>query len=265
MSQKWEELVEQALQDLRSETPRKEMSKIEDEVFDKPTMRALSKLISHGHIDTVDYCMSTGKEANVFRATTPEGAHVAAKIYRVHTSSFRSHEEYIWGDPRFKAAGASKREIVSIWANKEFKNLSRFLDAGCRVPTPITVRDNVLLMEFVGEEGLPAPTLHKVQLDESQPIIDTLVRWVKRAWQDGTLVHGDLSEYNVMVMPEELVVIDTAQSVVSNHPRARELLDRDVDNLVRYAKKKGLDPDREAMMDEILEDDEPDDENGGDT
>ncbi len=262
MSQKWEELVEEALQELRSETNRKEMSKIEDEVFDKPTMRALSKLISHSHIDTVDYCMSTGKEANVFRATTPEGAHVAVKIYRVHTSSFRSHEQYIWGDPRFQAGGANKREIVSIWATKEFKNLSRFLDAGCRVPTPITVRDNVLLMEFIGEEGLPAPILHKVPLEDPQPTIDELVEFVKRAWQDGELVHGDLSEYNVMVMPEELVVIDTAQSVVADHPRARELLDRDVDNLVRFAKKQGLDPDRAAMMDEILGDE---DDDGGDT
>ena len=224
-------------------------------------MKALSRLISHGHIDTLDHCLSTGKEANVFRATTPEGAHVAVKIYRVHTSTFRAHQDYIWGDPRFSQGNTNKREVVGIWATKEFKNLTRLLDAGCRVPTPFTVRENVLVMEFIGEDGLGAPMLKQVKLEDPEMRFKNLLNFIETAWQEANLVHGDLSEYNVLVHWEDTVVIDTAQSVVCDHPRAKELLERDVGNLVRYFKRYDIREDPDALVANILAEDDEEDEN----
>ena len=77
-----------------------------DEVFDQTALLSLYKLISDGTIETVDYPVSTGKEGNVFHATTKEGA-AALKIYRVNTATFRSLREYLIGDPRFKKTGRS--------------------------------------------------------------------------------------------------------------------------------------------------------------
>ncbi|MGH2669675.1 MAG: serine protein kinase RIO [bacterium] len=253
MTEKWEQVVERALATLRDEPRRKESQiSTEGEVFDPPTLEALYRLITHGDLATLDFCVSTGKEANVFRGTTPEKAHVAVKIYRVLTSSFRSHQDYLWGDPRFSIAGLGKRGIVETWAAKEFKNLARFTDAGCRVPTPLIVKKNVLVMEFIGVEGAGAPMLRDVGLPDPAATLDELVGFVKSAWRKGGLVHGDLSEFNVLVRGDELVVIDTAQAVLKAHPRARELLLRDLTNLAKTFRRLGVEADAERLVADVL-------------
>lgn len=211
-----------------------------DEVFDKSTLLVLYKFISNGHLDTLDYPVSTGKEANVFHGRTPQGESVAVKIFRTNTATFRSFMTYIHGDPRFGHVKPNRRDIVYVWAQKEYKNLQRYFEAGVRVPNPIAWRENVLLMEFIGEEGTPAPRAKDMPFDDPAKAYDTLVDQYKLGAEAGGLVHGDFSEFNVLNLHDEPVIIDVAQAVLSKHPMARELLLRDAKNIAAYFRKQGV-------------------------
>lgn len=254
MNEDWEHVVQDALERLKHDPNLEaaDLFKTEAEVFNLRTMKTLSKLINDRFLDTLDFCVSTGKEANVFRGTTPNGDHIAVKIYRVNTRTFRSHMDYLLGDPRFNPQGKSNREVIELWAQKEFQNLRRFEDADLRVPEPITVKNNVILMEFIGDGQHIAPLLNDTKPPDLEDVLENLTGFIKTAWNDANLVHGDLSAYNVLMPPDEVVVIDTAQAVPRDHPRSRELLERDVKNTTQYFRKKGLDADPEPIVNDLL-------------
>lgn len=230
--------------------------KTEAEVFDRPTMLTLYRLISHNVLQTLDYPVSTGKEAHVFHATDPRGRSLAAKIFRVHTARFDSYLTYIQGDPRFENLKGDRRSIIHAWVKKEYKNLLRLHDAGVRVPSPVAWAENVLVMEFIGQEGSPAPLMKDVELGDPRACYDELLEATARAWNRAGLVHSDLSEYNVMVQQaggkDLLTVIDVGQAVMQRHPMAREFLERDLRNLTRYFKKLGVEADAKEAMERVL-------------
>lgn len=211
-----------------------------DEVFDRQTLLILYKYISNGYIETIDYPVSTGKEANVFHATSPQGTSLAVKIFRTNTATFRSFMTYIAGDPRFGHVRPNRRDIVYVWAQKEYKNLQRYFEAGVRVPNPIAWKQNVLLMEYIGTEGTPAPRLKDAPPDDPAAAYEDLVSQYRLGTEEGGLVHGDFSEFNVLSTGRELVTIDVAQAVLLTHPMARELLVRDAKNLTAYFRKHGV-------------------------
>jgi len=227
--------------------------KTEGEVFDRPTMMALYKLINQNVLATLDYPLSTGKEANVFHATDPAGRSVAVKIFRVHTATFQSYLTYIQGDQRFQNIKGDRRSIIHLWVRKEYTNLLRLHDVGLRVPQAIVTEANLLLMTFIGEDGTPAPLMKDVVLKDPQACFEELVQFIETAWVDAKLVHGDLSEYNVMVQPapeggDLLTVIDVGQAVLRNHPMAKEFLARDAKNVARFFGKLGVETDPEALV-----------------
>jgi len=238
----WQELVLSRIEGRKVEARRRsdEDRKTLDEVFDKQTLLILYKFISNGHLETLDYPVSTGKEGNVFHATTPQGEPIAVKIYRTNTATFRSFMTYIHGDPRFGHVKPNRRDIVYVWAQKEFKNLQRYFEAGVRVPNPIAWRQNVLLMEFIGDEGTPAPRAKDLPFEDPAKAYETIVGQYKLGAEAGGLVHGDFSEFNILNHHDEPVVIDVAQAVLSRHPMARDLLLRDAKNLAAYFRKQGV-------------------------
>ncbi len=221
--------------------------KTESEVFDQPTIMAIYNLMSRGYIDMIDFPISTGKEANVFRAENRKGDMVAVKIYRVATSNFRKMRMYIEGDPRFKGLTHDHRRLVYRWAMKEFSNLERMMGSGVRVPVPIAQKDNVLVMEYIGSEEMPAPLMKDADFDVRKGF-DFTVDAMGRMYRDAKLVHGDISEYNILVDGDEFVIIDVSQAVHLKHPASGELLERDVRNIARYFRKKGLDTDEKEIM-----------------
>lgn len=238
----WQDFVARRLEMAKVASRKKgaDDRKTMDEVFDKSTLLVLYKFISNGYIETIDYPLSTGKEANVFHATTPQGGSIAVKIFRTNTATFRSFMEYIAGDPRFGHVKPNRRDIVHTWAQKEWKNLQRYFEAGVRVPNPIAWRQNVLLMEFIGTEGTPAPRLRDLPYEDAQKAYDMLTADYRKGVVTGTLVHGDFSEFNVLHHGDELVTIDVAQAVVMEHPASRNLLERDAKNLAAYFRRQGL-------------------------
>lgn len=225
-------------------TKRREKSdedkKTYDEVFDKNTLLTLYKMISKRIISTLDYPISTGKEGNVFRATDENEDALAVKIYRTSTATYKNLNKYITGDPRFRNIPRDRRGIIFLWAQKEYKNLMRMSNSGIPSPKPKKQIRNVLVMEYIGNEEQPAPMLKDINLIDKENTFNSIKKMVRDLYQKANLVHGDLSEYNILVENNECFLIDVGQSVLLEHPLARELLLRDVTNISRYFKKLGV-------------------------
>lgn len=216
----------------------KERFKIESEVFDRNTLLSLFKLLKKGIISSVDYCIATGKEANVFRATVPGGHFVAVKIYRIETTQFIKRQEYLIGDPRFERIKHSAKEIMKAFARKEFKNLEICERAKVHAPKPYYLLDNIIVMEFLGEGELPYPTMDMVGPLHGEKDLDSILKDLRKMHKAG-LVHADVSEYNIM-MGKAPYFIDWGQGVVKGHPKAGEFLKRDVKIILEYFKKQGI-------------------------
>lgn len=227
----------------RNKNKDSEKRKVTENVFDEATLKAIYTLSNKGIIEALGGSISTGKEANVFLADGKEH-NLAIKIYRITTSSFNSMEDYIIGDPRFRDVRHTKKDIVFAWTKKEYRNLLRASEVGIKVPKPITTERNILVMEFMGKDEKPYPLLKDVQLDEitAKKVFDTLIDYIKKLYVDAGLVHGDLSEYNVLIDTEQIepILIDMGQSVTLEHPRADQFLRRDIQNIERYFRKYGI-------------------------
>jgi RIO kinase 1 len=212
---------------------RSEDRQVIESVFDTKTLLVLYNLINQKVLDIINGCISTGKEANVYWAVQPDGTDVAIKIYRISTFNFKRITAYLEGDPRFSRVPRSRSSLIAMWASKEFKNLQRAERVGVRVPKPIIVKRNVLVMEFIGEDGLPAPLMHKMEPENPEETRDTLLRAISTLYHQANLVHADLSEYNVMLWNEP-VIIDVSQAVLLDHPYSNQFFERDVRNILSY-------------------------------
>lgn len=230
----------------KTERRKKEIQKTCSEVFDKQTMLSLTKLISDKIIDSVDFPISTGKEANVFRAKKDK-KNLALKIYRTSTAVFKDLTKYVIGDPRFR--DVKKKNIVYIWARKEYRNLKKLTDLRIPVPYPVACRDNIVVMEYLGTESTPAPMLKNTEMKNPEKTFKTVTGYIKKAYKGG-IVHGDMSEYNILIHRKP-VVIDVGQAVVLEHPASEELLERDVKNIVRYFRKFNVNASEKEVLTEI--------------
>lgn len=229
--------------------------KAESGVFDTPTLKTLYKLASKGIITAMGGVVSTGKEADVFHAIGENGRELAIKIYRINTSDFQKMEDYMIGDPRFSNIRGTKKDIVFAWTKKELRNLERAIEVGIPAPAPVTSERNILIMDFIGKDGVSAPRLKDVKLEEPQQVFDKVAEYMRLLYQEARLVHGDLSEYNILLYEERPVLIDMGQAVMLEHPMAREFLARDIKNIVRYFKKSGAKCSEEELSAHILKKD----------
>ena len=196
--------TEQLMKEKRSE----EYEALE-EVFDKPTLMTIYNLMNKGEINEIHGSIKAGKESKLYFGTRLDGTELAIKIYLTSSKEFRRGMIiYIEGDPRFSLTKRDTRSLIFAWARKEFKNLQRASNNGIRVPKPIYIEKNVLVMEFIGEEDVAAPTLKEVPPRKPQQMYNLLLKYVKLLYQKAKLVHGDLSEYNIMHLNDEPVIFD---------------------------------------------------------
>ena len=226
--------------------------KVEQSVFDDATFAAIYKLVQDGYIDAFGGPISTGKEANVYEALGSEDRDVAVKIYRINASNFRHMRDYLEGDPRFEGIGSDKKQVVLAWTRKEYANLQRARKAGVRVPEPIAVERNVLVMELVGLVEDRARRLAEVNVENPETAYEVVREYMRRLYDAG-LVHGDLSEYNMIIHEGELVVIDLGQAVTVHHPNADEFLRRDCENVAKFFTRQGLDTGGDDLYDYVTE------------
>jgi RIO kinase 1 len=230
-----------------------EMRRTSSEIFDERTLMLLYKLLSDGVFDTLEFPISTGKEANVFRGTKGD-RFVAVKVYRVATATFKSFGKYLVGDPRFRSIGRDHRGLINLWAQKEYKNLARLREAGARVPEPLACRDHILVMEYIGRPDAAAPMLRDSRLGPNglERVRHDVLSFFDQSYNRAGLVHGDLSEYNILIDGKKTVFIDLAQAVVLEHPMAQELFVRDLRNMSAWFRKKGAPFDWKVVHNQVL-------------
>ena len=212
-----------------------------EEVFDRSTLMVIYNLLKSGVIDELHGVVSAGKEARVYWGKNKEGKELAVKIYLTSSAEFRKGMfKYIEGDHRFKSVRHDTRSLIFTWAQKEFRNLEQAARAKVRVPKPIVVKSNVLIMEFIGKNGESAPSLKEQLPRDPEKVYNVLLTYLERLYRKADLVHGDLSEYNVMVWNGRPVLFDMSQSVPTSHPLAEVLLRRDFANVNRFFSRLGV-------------------------
>ncbi len=206
----------------------------------------LQPLIEDGLIDEVLHPLMSGKEADIFVVRC--GEHIrCAKVYKaVHNRSFKKAAEYQEGrkvrnSRRARAMGKGSRfgrqQMEDTWQQAEYDTLLKLARAGVRVPEPYGCFDGVLLMELVTSgDGDVAPRLNDVLLTEPQAIEDhaVVIQYVVRMLCEG-IVHGDLSEFNILVDDYGPVIIDLPQAVdAAANNNAQKMLTRDINKVRSY-------------------------------
>jgi RIO kinase 1 len=203
-------------------------------------------LIDEGLVDEVMRQLMSGKEAEVYVVRCGEDTR-CAKVYKEASKrSFRQNVQYTEGRKvknsrraraMEKGSRYGRQEQEQAWQNAEVDALHRLAAAGVRVPRPYNFLEGVLLMELVtGDDGNAAPRLNDLVLSEAQARAyhHALMTQVVRMLCAG-IVHGDLSEYNVLVGSDGPVIIDLPQAVdAAGNNGAGVMLERDVDNLTAY-------------------------------
>jgi RIO kinase 1 len=132
--------------------------------------------------------------------------------------------------------------MVQLWAEKEVRNLKRLCMTGglIKAPRPYLLKNNVIVMEFIGEDGLGAPRLKDAELPDLQQVYAEVLFIMRRMYHLCRLVHADFSEYNMLYYKGEVWVIDVSQAVEHDHPMALDFLRRDCANINDFFKRKGL-------------------------
>lgn len=256
----------------------------------------ITKAINNGLIRHCNGIVKEGKEAVVYHADSGSESHgfdVAVKVFK-RIQEFKNRNMYIDNDPRYygkKFKNANKREQVELWAEKEYRNLLRAQRAGVAVPTPLMQKDNVLFMRFLGDAGWPAAQLREVEMKKRSKkwtvlYTQTIVA-MRKLYHCARLVHGDLSEFNILVCPMsqvenamdksedakdnlQIVLIDFGQAVERKHPSAVELLKRDLSQINSFFSKQDIvtlnsDECYDFVVEEMVHDDDDNDDCGKET
>ncbi|XP_060761643.1 serine/threonine-protein kinase RIO1 [Neoarius graeffei] len=215
-----------------------------EQVMDPRTRMILFKMLSRGVISEINGCISTGKEANVYHASTPKGESRAIKIYKTSILLFKDRDKYVSGEFRFRHGycKGNPRKMVRTWAEKEMRNLIRLQTAGIPSPEPVMLRSHVLVMGFIGKDDMPAPLLKNAALSESKAreLYLQVIQNMRLMYQEARLVHADLSEFNMLYHDGDAYIIDVSQSVEHDHPHALEFLRKDCSNVNDFFQKHSV-------------------------
>jgi RIO kinase 1 len=228
--------IKRLMREKRSE----EMESLE-EVFDRSTLMTVYRMLNRGYIKNINGVVRSGKESRIYWGVGRRNKLVAIKIFLTTSAEFlKGRMMYIQGDERFKNTRRDTRSLINLWALKEFRNLQQAAKAGVRVPTPLKIDGNVILMEFIGRRGEPAPLLRETPLEHPAKVYDRIAEAVRALYQKAQLVHGDLSEYNIMLVDTNPILFDFAQAVTTQHPMANTFLERDLLRMNYYFTKIGV-------------------------
>lgn len=220
--------------------------------IDGNTRLKLIKLFNSGDIHRLEGVIQTGKEASVYLASRhneqEELEEFAVKIYKTVLTEFKDRTDYIVGEWRFRYQlnHPSQRKIIKLWAEKELRNLKRLNKENIPAPVPRVCKGHILVMSFIGKTR-PAPQLGKYCSQNTKgnhmDLYKQVVLIMRRIYQRASLVHADLSEYNLLVWKGQVHVIDVAQAVEHDHPSAMLFLV----SLTQIADHVSLTPRRSAI------------------
>uniref|UniRef100_A0A915BRT8 Serine/threonine-protein kinase RIO1 n=1 Tax=Parascaris univalens TaxID=6257 RepID=A0A915BRT8_PARUN len=214
-----------------------------EQVLDPRTRLILFRMLQRGIFSSMEGCVSTGKEANVYHAKQADGGSLAVKVYKTSILTFKDRDRYVADEFRYRHGYCKRnpRKMVATWAEKEMRNLMRMKQAGLPVPKPHLLKGHVLVMDFIGKDGWPAPLLKNAEISHSQAetLYLLLVEYMRTMYRHCRLVHADLSEYNMIFHDDQIYIIDVSQSVEHDHPHSLEFLRSDCANITRFFRSKG--------------------------
>ena len=198
---------------------------------------ALNALVKADVIKAFGKSIGVGKESDVYDALTPDEQRVALKFHLIGRTSFKK--------TKLKRNYTIKYSYTPDWnhqsriaAKNEYNALKMLYPRGIAVPEPIKQNRHVLVMSMI--EG--AELYHYPELSDAQAVYDEILINVRKAYQDVHMIHGDLSPYNIILQPNQhILIIDWPQNVSTKHPNAKELIERDLQNVLTFFQcKHGL-------------------------
>jgi len=195
---------------------------------------AINALVQANIIEAFGKPLGVGKESDVYDALTPTQQQVALKFHRLGRTSFKKTKQ--------KRNYTIKYSYTPDWhhqsriaAKKEYTALKLLYPKGVAVPEPIKQTRHVLVMGMI--EG--AELYHHPELPDAQAVYNEILVNVKRAYSDAHIIHGDLSPFNIILQPNQhILIIDWPQNVSTKHPNAKQLLERDLRNVLTFFKRK---------------------------
>jgi RIO kinase 2 len=194
---------------------------------------AINALVKNNTLEAFGKPLGVGKEADVYDALTPSNQQVAVKFHRLGRTSFRQ--------TRRKRTYIAERQHISwlyqsrLAAQKEFEALKLVHLHGISVPKPIQQNRHVIVMGMI--EG--AELTNYIQISEPQKLLNEILFNIRKAYLEVGVIHADLSEFNIIVKPDEhILIIDWPQYVKKDHPNADQLIKRDVRNVVHFFRRK---------------------------
>jgi len=244
-----------------------------EHALDDGTIKILNRCVDRGFISERHGVVNIGKEAIILhadkgcglQASTTETAQIskgnkndnseyimpenlpdefAIKVHKTTLAEYKHRLEYIRNDYRFgeRVKNMNDRKFVHQWAEKEMHNLMRMHQNNIPCPKVILVKKHVILMSFIGKNSIPAPQLRQAKLTtkNQQIAYQQTIDLMKDLFQKCNLVHGDLSEYNLLWFENKIYVIDVSQSVEPTHPSAMNMLWRDCQNIYKFFSKLNI-------------------------
>jgi len=177
--------------------------------------------------------LGVGKEADVYDALNPKGVRIAVKFHRLGRISFRQ---------TIRKRGYTTEHTGWLFqsrlaAEKEFQALKLVFRHGVAVPEPLSQNRHVLVMGMI--EG--AELAEYKEIPKPKKVLKEILRNIRKAYLKASVIHADLSEYNVILKPDmHILIIDWPQYVMKEHPNAQQLLTRDVENILRFFRRKHM-------------------------
>jgi RIO kinase 2 len=192
---------------------------------------AINAFVKAGVLEAFGKSLGVGKEADVFDALDPKGVRVAVKFHRLGRISFRQTRRKR-GYMLDRAGWLFQSRLA---AEKEFEALKLVHEHGVSVPQPISQNRHAIVMGVI-EGGM---LIRWRKLENPAAVLDEILVNVRHAFLDAGVVHGDLSEYNVILRPDmHVLIIDWPQFVRRDHPNAQDLLVRDITNVLDFFERK---------------------------
>ncbi|MEM5820748.1 MAG: serine protein kinase RIO [Candidatus Aenigmatarchaeota archaeon] len=214
----------------------KEELKVYSKVLDNLTIKALVELRNRMVIFGLVGIIKEGKESVIFLGKDFYKNYIAIKIYRIYHTDFKQMRSLLSLDSRYERIKRERRNVVFAWCNREYRNLKiAYEKAKINCPKPIASYQNILVMEFLGENETPYPLLKDVELDYeiAKDLYSQIIDNMKKLKEVG-LVHGDLSEHNIMVGHNKAYFIDFSHGVRKDSPIFEELFQKDLENVNRF-------------------------------